>query len=166
MNIWLTTDTHFNHANMIEYCGRPENYEQKIFKGLSQIPSTDLLIHLGDIAWHGSERTHQKYIAPLKCKKWLVKGNHDKNSNQFYLANGWDFVAQQIVDRYFGKIVVLSHIPQKDWGYDINIHGHFHNSEWRKYEPYLTAIKNDKQKLLALEYTNYQPVTLKKFMGV
>ena len=165
MNIWLTTDTHFNHQNMIEYCGRPKGYEKKIEKGLHQIPPEDLLIHLGDVAWHDQETAHNRYIVPLRGKKWLIKGNHDKQSNQWYINHGWDFVAQQIIDRYFGKIVVLSHLPIEDRGYDLNIHGHFHNAEKDKYEPYLLAIKNNKQKLLALEYTNYLPVTLKSLIN-
>ena len=104
---------------------------------------------------------HEKYIKPLKCKKWLVLGNHDHKSNHWYLNNGWDWVGRQFKWKYGGKYILFSHIPQPDdrW-FDINIHGHFHNSDHRKRELELVAIYTNKHYLLAIENINYQPVLL------
>ena len=164
MNIYLTTDTHFNHKKMIDDDIRPWDYEIKIRKGLMSLPEDCVLIHLGDVSLGDEEEVSELYIKPLKCKKWLIKGNHDGKSNKWYLEHGWDFVGKQLIDKYFGKKVLFSHKPiEFKEQYDINIHGHFHDSDHRSQEPELLAIANRRQRLLALEYTNYQPVKLEKF---
>lgn len=177
MNIWLTTDTHFNHDKMLEYCDRPENFEELISKGLSAIPKEDVLIHLGDICIGNDAEVHEKYIKPLKCKKWLIKGNHDNKSNKFYIENGWDYVGYSFRDKFFGKKILFSHQPQENGDVDLNIHGHFHNQlprllkeDWvvpdEKYRnEHDMSLLNEKHKLLALEYTEYKPVSLKSFIS-
>lgn len=163
MNIYLTTDWHIYHDKMIEYCGRPEGFENLIFKRLRAVlKDTDVLIHLGDVTVSSGREAeaHEKFIQTLPGKHWLIRGNHDRKSNHWYLSHGWDFVAAFFQDIYFGQNVLFSHVPMADNGYDINIHGHFHNSDHRRQEPALLAIKNDKQHLLALEYNNYQPWNL------
>lgn len=165
MKHWLTTDTHFAHGKMIEFCGRPNNFEDIIEKGLLQIPHGDTLIHLGDICIGQDQDRHNRYIKPLQCKKILVLGNHDKKSATWYMNNGWDFVTDGIRLRLFGKRILLTHIPQPwDGWYDINIHGHFHNADYRKQDPGLSKILTDKHKLLALEYTDYKPVLIENFI--
>jgi calcineurin-like phosphoesterase family protein len=165
MKIWLTTDTHFGHKAMIPYCGRLEGFEEVIFKNLKQnVKEGDILIHLGDVCI-GNDFDWHSNIEDIPGKHWLIKGNHDHKSNSWYLSHGWDMVCDQFRDKYFGKVIMFSHKPVVwDGDYDINIHGHFHNSDHRRQEPELMAIKNGYQKLLALEYTNYQPVNLEKFI--
>jgi len=152
--IWITTDTHFLHRKIVEYCYRPENFDELIWKGLELVKEDDLLIHLGDICIGGDRLVHEK-LRSFKFKKILVKGNHDKNSNSWYLRNGWDFVCNTFSDYYFGKNVLFSHIPHKDIGYDVNIHGHCHNKP-REHDPEM----NSKQILIAIENTKYRPVLL------
>lgn len=166
MNIWLITDTHFGHEQMIEYCNRPIGFEYKILHNLvNAVKENDVLIHLGDFCIGDDEHWHNKFMTDAAGKKWLVRGNHDHKSNSWYLSHGWDMVCDQFRDKYFGKIIMFSHKPVVcDGEYDINIHGHFHNSDHRRQELELMAIKNGYQKLLALEYTNYQPVNLEKFI--
>lgn len=160
-NIYIISDTHFNHTDkMIEYCGRPENYNELIWKNLKQLKDDDILIHLGDVCI-GKDREVHKKLQEFKFKKILVRGNHDKKSNSWYLNNGWDFVCEEFKDTLFGKNILFSHMPKVwDGVYDLNIHGHFHNSDHRRQEPELFKIKNGYQKLFALEYTNYKPINL------
>lgn len=162
MNIFLTTDTHFSHDKMIEYCGRPEGFENLIVKGFQVLRPDDLLIHLGDICIGKDSEQHARYIQPIVCKKILVKGNHDKKSNSWYLSHGWDFVCDSFSDNLFGKRILFSHRPHEDIGeFDINIHGHFHNAEFRKAEVEFEFPLTEKHRLIALEYTSYKLVNLK-----
>jgi calcineurin-like phosphoesterase family protein len=94
-------------------------------------------------------------------KKWLVKGNHDEKTNHWYLNHGWDFVCDHFSDVYFGKRILFSHEPQAyDINlYDVNIHGHLHDNS-RHGRPEDFCINGRICKLVAIEYTNYQPVTL------
>jgi len=61
----------------------------------------------------------------------------------------------------FGKTILFSHKPQPDGDYDINIHGHCHSNERKiEFEPDM----HPKQKLLAIENTDYLPIKLEKFI--
>ncbi len=166
MKFWLISDTHFNHTQkMIEYCNRPPDYEARLFKSLMEIPAEDVLIHLGDILIGRDEEMHETYIKPLRCRKWLAKGNHDHKSYSWYLTHGWDFVAEEIKLKFSGKKIVFTHIPvpiRSD--FDLNIHGHFHNTNHRSQEPEIVAFYRPEQhKLVSSEHLNYKPITLERF---
>ena len=164
MNIWITTDTHFGHENIIDFCNRPKNYEQLIYKRLKiNLKKNDILIHLGDIAWR-KEKYWNEIITSIDTKrKWLVRGNHDKRSIFWYLDRGWDFVGDEIGLDIYGKKIIFSHVPIADNGYDLNIHGHFHNIHNHFHEPELVTIRNSKQYLINLEH-HYMPISLKSII--
>jgi len=163
MNIWIISDTHFNHKQLIVY-GRPENFEKLIWSGLKQINSNDVLIHLGDICIGNNVEVHYHLNRLLQCRKILVRGNHDRKSNTWYLEHGWAFVCDRLDMTAFGKKIVFTHIPIKAENFDINIHGHFHDTDHRKHEPQYNKILGGHSKLFSLEYTNYKPILLKKFI--
>lgn len=170
--IYIITDLHFNHkTEMIAYCRRPVNYEEIIIKGLKEIKKEDVLICLGDICIGNDLKVHKKYIKPLKCKKILIKGNHDSKSDHWYMTHGWDVVCNTMTIKMYGKLICFSHIPQylrtSDNGsdiYELNIHGHFHNVSKRSEEAEMIARKHYRQMLLAIENTNYRPVSLKSLV--
>lgn len=157
MRYWLTTDTHFNHGMLSKTGLRPVGYEDKILSGLyKNVLNTDVLIHLGDVAWSNGWKWIRK-LTDIGCTLWLVKGNHDKNSNTWFFDNGFNFVGNEFSIKYMGFNILFSHIPKPVENYDINIHGHFHNTDFRKHEPHIASILTEKHYLLALEYNNYQP---------
>lgn len=160
MNYWLTTDTHFGHAKMLEYCNRPEGFEKLILNHLSKnIQPHDVLIHLGDICMRNDEYWHAELLK-IHGKKWLVKGNHDKKSSAWYLEQGWDMVCNSFTLNFHGETVLFSHQPTIENGFTINIHGHFHNTDFKTHDPALAKILTDKHLLLALEFNNYMPWNL------
>jgi len=160
-NYYIITDTHFNHeAKMcLEEIGRPLDYAEKIYKSLIALKKEDVLIHKGDICIGKDKEMHKKYIKPLKCKKILVRGNHDNKSNGWYMDNGWDFVCDTFTMKYDGKKILFSHIPQPwDGISDINIHGHLHNCSHRENPPLHF------NKLLSLEFDGYRAHSLSSFI--
>jgi len=180
MNIYVIADTHFGHANMREYCGRPEGFERKLFRALSRLTTDDLLIHLGDVCIGHDAVQHEKWVRPLACRKWLVKGNHDRKSMVWYLNHGWDFASDfPIAVQVESKAVVLSHAPvdlsgrvrylnlcaqSSDVVPYCNVHGHFHNTNHRKYEPQYNGILTDRHRLVACEVDGYGPLSLNKIV--
>jgi len=163
MKIYLTTDTHFNHKKLIEY-GRPEDFEERIWKGLKVINENDMLIHLGDVCIGDDEMINRRFTMNNGAKKVLVLGNHDHKSVKWYLEHGWDMVCERFDLKMYGKRIAFTHMPIAWDGYfDINIHGHFHNTDSRRYEEEFKKIMSGYNKLLALEYTDYKPVNLEKF---
>jgi len=141
---------------MIEYCQRPANYEELFIKNLSTLTEKDILIHLGDICIRKDEFIHETIIKPLKCKKILVKGNHDHKSNSWYLRHSWDFVCEGFIDTLFGKKILFSHEPTFNVGCHLNIHGHLHNKP---------VEFSDFYKLYSAENEKYRPVNLEKFIS-
>lgn len=165
MKYWITTDTHFGHRKLVQEEIRPPLFGDMILDRLkSALLPDDVLVHLGDISFDDDAVWNAKLMEVSPCKKWLVKGNHDKHSDTWYLRCGWDFVGDRIRMHRFGAEIVFSHMPIKDDGYDFNIHGHFHNNDHRKLEPEMVAIANKKHILVALEEINYMPITLKQLL--
>ncbi|MDE2227378.1 MAG: hypothetical protein KGJ89_05505 [Patescibacteria group bacterium] len=174
--IFVVSDTHFGHENMIYFCGRPSNFEELIFRNLSRLPPDSILIHLGDICVGKDKENHEKYIKPLKMRKWLIKGNHDSKSDNWYLNNGWDFVCETFSNEFYGKEVLFSHHPHPDIGFDINFFGHFHNNLPRLLKgEYISDFEKERNKedlanltpkhyLLSLEETNYEAVDLESWI--
>jgi len=169
MKIWITSDTHFQHQKMIEYCHRPQDFDQLIWNGLKIIQENDVLIHLGDICFGKSDiETHFHLQGGVKGTKILVRGNHDRKTALWYMDHGWDFVCDKLSGVWFGKRILFTHEPQpKEKNIDMNIHGHFHNAainyamnEFRNFE-----YDPKWHRLLALEYTNYKPVDLEKIIN-
>jgi len=155
MKIWIISDSHFGHKNIIKYCNRPENFAEIILINLLKyVREDDVLLHLGDVCFKDFDGFHNQYIKPLQCKKWLVKGNHDNASNSFYLKY-WDFVGDSISLAHHKKNILFTHIPREKHEYDINIHGHLHNSGHR-------GNIIDGCFLIAMEYINYRPITLER----
>jgi len=162
---WLLTDTHFNDENMLKF--RPKNYEQLIIKRCrSLIAPQDTLIHLGDVIFSRPGEL-KDYLSLIPGKtKILVRGNHDKAKDSWFLGQGFAFVADAIK---LGQ-VYLTHepmlLPPKQTiinGATVNVHGHFHTFGFRT-ELEKLLYNPDFNKLLALELTNYAPVPLQSFV--
>lgn len=131
MDIFIYSDTHFGHDNMIAWSLRPEDFNEKIWELFDQIPDDSILIHCGDISMGSDAVVHMK-LQKYKFKKWLIRGNHDSHSISWYIRNGWDFVADEIVINMYNNKFLFSHIPQpKREGITRNIHGHLHGGKSR-----------------------------------
>jgi len=162
MKIFVITDTHFNHKQLIEY-GRPKDFEEKIKENLKKVISEkDLLIHLGDICIGKDKENSNWFKENLGCKTFLVKGNHDGKSFSWYLENGWDSVSERMDIKRYNKRIALTHAPIAWDGYfDVNLHGHFHDTDGRRQTDFDEKIMSGYNKLLAMEYTDYKPLLLK-----
>jgi calcineurin-like phosphoesterase family protein len=165
--IWLITDTHFNHKKLIEY-GRPPDFEERIKKNLlSRIRPLDILIHLGDICIGKEKESSNWFKENLGCRTILCYGNHDGEKMRWYMDNGWDVALKRMDIKIYGKRIAFTHIPIAWDGYfDFNIHGHFHNTDHRRRDPFFNSILTGYNKLLAIEYTDYKPIELKKFINL
>lgn len=165
MEYIITTDTHFAHENIKQFGARPEGFEELILDNLEKVAKRDnILIHLGDIAWRNDRYWNRRLTSMLFAKKWLIRGNHDKQSNEWYISNGWDFVGDTLTINYNNKVIVFSHKPVALCIADLNLHGHFHNIDMERVkekEPELYNLHNQLgHTLLALEH-HYLPFNLK-----
>lgn len=167
MNVYLISDTHFNHGNIVTYCQRPENFTEIIIKRWQQtVRPEDLVIHLGDVLIGKRDKTHE-LLASLPGKKILIRGNHDRQDGcGWWMDKGFDFACDGLVFRGCW----LTHEPANALpeGCVLNFHGHLHNI-WHGFTPdgpsalRIEKLNNPWQRLFAVEYTDYRPVEFNKF---
>lgn len=172
MKIFLITDTHFGHDILVTRELRPNNFNGLIIKNLhiinEQFPNSTL-IHMGDVSMCSSEQrswwADDFENATCSLNKVLVRGNHDKHSDDIYLREfGFTSICDGFFLRKFGIRIMISHKPKTDHGYfDLNIHGHFHDNDHRTIMEHkdFDAELNEKHRLIAIETEDYKPVQLK-----
>lgn len=159
MNYWVITDTHFGHTKLQEYCGRPVGFERKILEQIRhKVKFEDVLIHLGDFCIGDDFKWHREFMHKCNCRRWLIKGNHDRRTNTWYHINGWDMVADEVTLNVFGKTVVLSHRPVDRPGDYINVHGHGHITAHHPED------KTDGRHRLVFIEHEYSPISLRRIV--
>lgn len=170
MNYWIISDTHFSHTKLDDWGGREGDWQEKLYKGILNIPRGDTLIHLGDICIGNDIEVHIKLFhkefgIAAGLKNILIRGNHDKKSAQWYMEHGWDFVCDQIGLEFHGIDILLSHrpMPPDTWRYKFNIHGHTHGNMHRA-EEYIAWYSKEFHIDISPELVGYQPIRLDTLM--
>lgn len=113
--LFFTSDTHFNHANIIRFCNRPfENVEEMnetiISNWNRMVSPDDTIFHLGDFCLGGSE-VWNGLLDRLNGKIHLIIGNHDiKNLRPSFLNRFEEAVMQKYIEVGKRKIY-LNHFP-------------------------------------------------------
>ena len=99
--LYVTSDQHFFHENIIKYCNRPFKTPQEMNETLVQnynntVTSSDMCIHLGDLAcgYRGKNKELKKILTSLHGQKILIKGNHDSESDKFYKDCGFETIGE------------------------------------------------------------------------
>lgn len=127
--LWFTSDTHFNHSNIIKYCDRPfdnafqmndalvENWNAKVRPG-------DTVFHLGDFSLGArGPKMIDELINKLNGVKYLIIGNHEKDAlSKEYVRALWKdtldiaeiFVPDEEIT-YKEQHIVMCHYPMIAW---------------------------------------------------
>jgi len=158
--IYIISDTHFGHSNIIKYSERnfltlQEMNDTLIENWNKTVSKKDTIYHLGDFAFgKGNFSSHLEYVeylvGKLNGKKILIKGNHDNKSTGWYIGRGFDIALDDgiiLEERY-----LLTHKPmslENKCGF-INIHGHTHQNN----------VCGNKYYNVSVEQTNYTPISL------
>lgn len=166
---YFTSDLHFYHKNVINFCNRPWPDVETMNKGLIEawnftVKPDDSIFILGDMFFCGSRKSIP-IMRRLNGKKYLISGNHDwsklpqRRAAEFgfeHICDGGEIVIGN-------QLVTLSHFPfkgdhtdderyvdkrPKNFGQWL-LHGHVH-SAWQ--------IK-DKQINVGVDVWNYRPVS-------
>lgn len=131
MTIWMTSDSHFSHKNIIEYCSRPFVSVEAMNKHLVDawngcVRDDDIVIHLGDVAM-ARPCDSELALRHLKGRKVLVCGNHDsKRHKRLYASLGW-----MLLDRLIVENVLMQHhyLLDDDHDFELVLHGHAHGTQ-------------------------------------
>ena len=112
---YFTSDTHFNHTNIIGFCNRPfkdveQMNETLIANWNSVIGQDDTVFHLGDFCLGGAAEW-TKILDRLNGKIFLIMGNHDlKNIRQGFVQR-FEHVAMQMHIEIGKQRIYLCHYP-------------------------------------------------------
>ena len=123
--IYFTSDTHFGHRRIIEYCKRPFDsvyvMDQVILDRINEVVGAeDTLYILGDFTFRGGKP--EQYLSRMVCQDvHLILGNHDKRSD--YIDNlsaaridvGFTSVQEVKEVIYCNQRIYLSHYPHRSW---------------------------------------------------
>jgi calcineurin-like phosphoesterase family protein len=145
--IYFTSDTHFNHHNIIKYCHRSpgENGTERVFKDVGEmnehmvemwnyvVQPEDTVYHLGDV-FFGPKHEAITLCNRLNGHKVLIKGNHDlKPKPEFWEEAGFSETVTLGHRKTHklevgGKVYHLSHYPYVEdlMEYDERTYLHHH----------------------------------------
>ena len=109
LNLYVTSDFHLFHANIIRYSNRPFKDVDEMNETIIQnynltIKDDDMVIHLGDLSAGLKKRQNElkALLQRLKGKKILLRGNHDYEPDSFYLEAGFEKVEHfLVIKNYF-----------------------------------------------------------------
>ena len=113
--VFFTSDTHFNHTNIIRFCDRPfgsteEMNEKLIGNWNSVVGPDDIVFHLGEFCLGGSAEW-TKVLDRLNGKIYLIIGNHDlKNMKQGFTGR-FEHVAMEMRIEIGKQKIYLNHYP-------------------------------------------------------
>jgi calcineurin-like phosphoesterase family protein len=154
MTIFLTSDTHFDHTNIISYCNRPfpnTDIMNSVIIELwnKNVNNDDKIYHLGDWTYCGNKPVAY-WMKQLNGYKILIHGSHDRTLPQ---PNLHSCILKS--DKHTFKLV---HKPEDrgEWRGWI-IHGHHHNNYPDIY-PFINGI--NKTINISVELTDYTPIKL------
>ena len=138
--IYLTSDDHFSHSNIIKFCDRPfkdvKEMDAKLIENWNKkVPQDGLVFHLGDFAW-GNYENWKRIREQLNGNIILIKGNHDvRNMSSNAEKELFQLTAWQLLVNIEGRIVLLNHFPflcyagvyREPNGLIYNAYGHVHS---------------------------------------
>lgn len=188
--IYVYSDTHYDHANIIKYCHRPPDWQEQFLRDHRRIVSSnDTVLFLGDLGF-GSPEKMRSILDELFFKRFItILGNHDR-STQWLLDSGVDVVLNEhgqgmiIQDKDYPVEVVLvardkdprvgkteypwvaiSHEPYENIGWPY-LRGHTHNNPvpWDYTEaPY--RLHRFMGRNVSVEMVNYCPIPIPFLIG-
>lgn len=133
-NIFVISDTHFGHANILNFKNADGSPVRGQFKDVdhmnehmidcwnSVVRTQDKVYHLGDVTMF--KQLDGRILRRLPGHKRLVRGNHDVAPIKQYLQWFDEVYASRVLDH-----MILTHIPihPNSLGrFKANIHGHIH----------------------------------------
>jgi len=172
-DIWLISDTHFFHANILKFTDDEGNLIRgALFSSVEEmnqcmldnwnsvVKPGDKVYHLGDVMM-GDKTEFKKYWSKLNGSKRLIVGNHDDikwmaQNELFAKIHMWRMFTE------FG--LLLTHVPIHESGLRrgaptdetapmlLNIHGHIHQN----------PSPTEHHRCVCVEHINYTPINIEE----
>ena len=154
-NVWIYSDPHFYHKNIIKYCLRPfsdefEMNETIISNHNKVVKPDDKVFIAGDFSFCPQDKV-LNLVTRLNGKITLIMGNHDRRHS----VSWWKDVGFEEVYEYpiiYKGFFIISHEPVfiNDTMPYVNLYGHLHQN----------SVTNKNAFNLCVEVNNYTPVNV------
>ncbi|MGD1003922.1 MAG: 2'-5' RNA ligase family protein [Methanoregulaceae archaeon] len=162
-DIYVISDLHLGHANIIKYCSRPfphdavHEMDQILIKNWNYtVKSGDRIFLIGDLCYGPNAKTPFEYLQRLNGDIILIQGNHDKDTE-----SPVHFEILTHLDLHFLPIHDPNDAPPNFDGWII--HGHHHNNNLEEY-PF---INFEKRRInVSAEVIKYQPMSLSELYNI
>lgn len=153
MNTFFIADTHFGDHRILKYENRPFDTVEKMDTAIvsnwnSTVGPDDIVYHLGDVG-------EASYISKLNGIKYLIKGNHDIEDNDYYRKAGFKEVYDKPI--ILNNFWMLSHEPlyvNSNMPY-ANLFGHVHNNP-------IYQTSSIQSYCVTVERIEYRPISFDK----
>lgn len=147
MSIYVTSDHHFGHENIISHCNRPftsaHDMDEILIKNWNAVvPTNGIVYYLGDFTFHTQIHRINYLVERLNGQIRLIPGNHDK-----YFLKKFDRFSSKVKEKitiyppyhtetfsFYNKkfYVVMMHFPIERWDRmhhgSFHLHGHCHGT--------------------------------------
>ncbi len=164
--IYFTSDWHLGHERIIHSCNRPfdtvEEMNRKIIDNInSTVGNKDTLYILGDVSLGMPKADVEKILRKLKCKKVLIKGNHDPNYDVSIFSGIYDY--REI--KHNGRRIILMHYPLMFWRDmeigTIHLHGHMHSdNEYNQGQKNKALLRYD----VGVDANDFKPISVESIL--
>jgi len=173
-HLYLISDTHFDHDNIIRYAGRPFQNVEEMNKELVRrwnltVLTSDTVYFLGDLSFGRGSRPPKYWMDRLQGCINLIKGSHDPDDKSLRMLEFCEL-------SYEGYKFLLIHSPDPDdprqtenqrrklenWRGWI-IHGHKHNNDLKDY-PFINGER--KTINVSVELIDYQPLNIDRLLSL
>lgn len=157
--VFFTSDQHYGHTNIIEYCKRPFSSVEEMDEVLIQnhnkvVKPWDTVYMLGDLAIWRSPHKIVDLARKLNGTKILIMGNHDKITPGFPGKEVFRFM-ELIGSNWDGFDPTLCHFPMLSWNKShhgtFQLHGHTHGNI--PFDPKIRRLD------VGVDCWNYTPVS-------
>jgi len=157
--VWLWSDLHFGHDNIIRYTNRPfvdaDEMDAALYANwLRTVGENDTLLFIGDLAMRRAvcEATWERVRRGAGKVKHLVFGNHDLTGSGEVRVGGFDLMSSLVcIDG--DPPIICTHLPlatlPDGW---VNVHGHTHDAPPGR-SPHINV---------SVEQLDYAPVALER----
>lgn len=155
MRVFFIADTHFGDSNILRYENRPfsgvEEMDGEIIRKWNEtVSEKDRVFVAGDFSAYDFEKSRE-ICQRLNGEKFLVMGNHDTETEQYYYNCGFSGVSRYPI--IYENFWIISHEPlyiNRNMPY-ANIFGHVHANP-------IYSDFSEQSFCVSVERINYTPV--------
>jgi calcineurin-like phosphoesterase family protein len=164
-SVFVVSDTHFDHKNIIKYCGRPFNSVEEMNETLvknwnKEVKPEDLVLILGDVAYGRFSQGPSYWLNRLNGRKILIKANHDLG----FISGCEAVIKYGAILEYADEKFLLVHQPDSIPSEGLwKIHGHTHN---KNLDTYPLVNHANKTMNVSVELIDYKPINIKDLIRI